>query len=1144
LRSIGTILKKLWPEKIRYQMILGIALVLFLLMSLFVFEVVRRQQSFLKEQNQAQAIGLGETFAVNADPYLLANDIDALQKLVQSHIDFPNLKYAMILSSDGTVLAHTDNKYLGTKPNDSISLALKPQPQTQILLKNNYILDVAVPVLGNNKEIIGWARIGLGQEYIYNNLRALARNGLLYIIIAILIGSFFAFVLASRLVKGLYQLIFAADKIKKGDRDIRVSDFRSYEISKLGLAFNEMLDELRDDQKLISTVVENLPVGVWILNAKGEIIFGNTAGKKIWGGSKFVGIDEFGTYKGWFLGSGKLIEPHEWGGARAITKGETVLNDEVEIEAFDKSHKIILHSSLPLLDVNQKINGAIVINVDITENKKAEAEILHEKNISDTIIRGLPGIFYIADIDARFLRWNKNFETVSGYSPSEIANMRTIDFIEAERREAIFGIRPELVEKGQADAEVPFVSKDGKIRIFLFTVLAIQYNDEPCFLGIGTDITEKKKAEAELRKINHNIGERVKELRCLYRMSELSNDPAKTMDAILQDCADVIPPSYQYPEITCARIIFGGQKYESPNFKETVWKQEANINTADSNIGRVEVYYTEQMPDEQEGPFLKEERFLINSIADILGSSAERRKGEQEILRLNRLYQFISQINELVLKLEDRDAIFSEACRIAIEYGKFRMAWIGFYNEKEERVVPFTWAGHEEGYLEAARITGASGKVTGKGPTGRAVRSKTYQYCNDIANDPIMLPWREDTLKRNYRSSISLPVIVNSELVALFTLYMSEPFFFNESEIKLLLEVTDNIAYALDKIRLAELHKKAELELTESEEKFRSLVEQSLVGVYILQDDRFLYVNPGFEKTIGYSKEELLYKLTFEDLIHEEDLEKVRKNYSLRIGGENPTHQYTFRAISRDGTVLYLEVIASTIIYNGKPAIIGTLVDITGRIEEEKRIGKAVNDAQERERMQIGMELHDNVKQILAASMMSLDFVKTNLKDKKLATDTLDNLKGYIKEAIDELRRLSHQLAPSVGSSSSLLEKVETLVNNMNIAGQLHVSVYCDEFEQSINEDIQLALYRIVQEQFSNILKYAKASSVFVSIKKEDQNIVMTLKDDGKGFDTSGKKEGIGLENIRRRAQVLDGQVKIISSPGNGCEVIVQIPVS
>ncbi len=316
------------------------------------------------------------------------------------------------------------------------------------------------------------------------------------------------------------------------------------------------------------------------------------------------------------------------------------------------------------------------------------------------------------------------------------------------------------------------------------------------------------------------------------------------------------------------------------------------------------------------------------------------------------------------------------------------------------------------------------------------------------------------------------------------------------------------------------------------------------MGVYILQDGKFLYINPGFEKTIGYSKEELLYKLTFEDLIHEEDLEKVRENYSLRIGGENPTNQYIFRAISRDGTVLYLEVIASTIIYNGKPAIIGTLVDISGRIEEEKRIGKAVTDAQEKERMQIGMELHDNVKQILAASMMSLDFVKTNLKDRNLANETLDNLKGYIREAIDELRRLSHQLAPSIGSSTSLPEKIETLVNNMNIAGQLHVSVYCDEFEQTINDDIQLALYRIVQEQFSNILKYAKASEVVISIKKENENIGMTIKDDGKGFDTSGKKEGIGLENIRRRAQVLSGQMKIISSPGNGCKVIVQIPVS
>jgi hypothetical protein len=100
------------------------------------------------------------------------------------------------------------------------------------------------------------------------------------------------------------------------------------------------------------------------------------------------------------------------------------------------------------------------------------------------------------------------------------------------------------------------------------------------------------------------------------------------MEDILKGSIDIVPLAYQYPEIACVRITFDEHIYKSKNFKESSWKQEANIAASDGNIGQVQVFYTEQRPEEQEGPFLKEERFLINSIADILSNSAERKKAE------------------------------------------------------------------------------------------------------------------------------------------------------------------------------------------------------------------------------------------------------------------------------------------------------------------------------------------------------------------------------------------------------------------------------------------------------------------------------------------------------------------------------------
>ncbi len=306
-------IKTVWPKSIRNQLILGIALVHLILLTIVVVDQLNRQKKFLKKQNYDQALSLVNDFAVNSSSYILANDIDGLERLVQSHKNFPNLKYAMFLSPDGLVLAHTNKKFAGLRPTDSVSRRLKDTPRTQTLIENKDILDIAVPVLYNDKEIIGWARIGLGQDYIYSNLRAIIRNGILYIIMALVIGTLFAIIIANRLSRGLYKLILTADKIRKGDRSTRVERFRSIEISKLGMAFNEMLDEISANEKLLAKVLENMPVGVWLLNEKGDIISANSASVKIWSGLKFVGLKDFDLFKGWFTDTGKMCRSGSMG---------------------------------------------------------------------------------------------------------------------------------------------------------------------------------------------------------------------------------------------------------------------------------------------------------------------------------------------------------------------------------------------------------------------------------------------------------------------------------------------------------------------------------------------------------------------------------------------------------------------------------------------------------------------------------------------------------------------------------------------------------------------------------------------------------------------------------------------------------------
>ena len=125
----------------------------------------------------------------------------------------------------------------------------------------------------------------------------------------------------------------------------------------------------------------------------------------------------------------------------------------------------------------------------------------------------------------------------------------------------------------------------------------------------------------------------------------------------------------------------------------------------------------------------------------------------------------------------------------------------------------------------------------------------------------------------------------------------------------------------------------------------------------------------------------------------------------------------------------------------------------------------------------------------------------------------------------------------------SLEEKIRTVVDTMNVDKEISVSYQFDKLKEPLDDDLQLAIYRILQEQFSNIIKYARASAVQIAVKKQNGHLLMSINDNGVGFDTSVKKNGIGLENIARRMKMFNGKVNIDSSPGKGCRMSVKIPV-
>jgi len=137
--------------------------------------------------------------------------------------------------------------------------------------------------------------------------------------------------------------------------------------------------------------------------------------------------------------------------------------------------------------------------------------------------------------------------------------------------------------------------------------------------------------EEERKRLEYNLSKRVKELECLYGIADIAERPAITLDALYQEVANLLPQAWQYPEITCSKITINGKEFRANNYRETEWNQSADIKVHGAKAGVVEVDYLEERPEIDEGPFLKEERLLINAVAERLGKITERKQAEEKI---------------------------------------------------------------------------------------------------------------------------------------------------------------------------------------------------------------------------------------------------------------------------------------------------------------------------------------------------------------------------------------------------------------------------------------------------------------------------------------------------------------------------------
>lgn len=347
-------------------------------------------------------------------------------------------------------------------------------------------------------------------------------------------------------------------------------------------------------------------------------------------------------------------------------------------------------------------------------------------------------------------------------------------------------------------------------------------------------------------------------------------------------------------------------------------------------------------------------------------------------------------------------------------------------------------------------------------------------------------------------------------------------------------------------------HKRTAESLKVSEEKYRELFrnESDAVMIFDAETNRIEDANPATLSLFGYSQKEFL-QLIIEDIFA--DKEKT-ENAVQKATNSDPSSNYVTLSnfIKKDSTVFPGEIYAGTFFSNGREKVIGAVRDVTEQQRTKERLRYLSNSllaAQEKERKQVAMELHDDFGQSLSILKLDLRHILSKLpKDQENLKIDCENSIQYVDQVLEKVRKLSHGLTPSTLDDLGLSNALRGLVRDFSMHSKIKISCKLKGIDYLFPSMIQLFIYRIFQEALVNILKHSKANFVSITGKKGKREVSFCIEDNGIGFDMARgksdeiKKSGLGITSIKERVRMMGGQIELTSRVSDGTKIVFRIP--
>jgi PAS domain S-box-containing protein len=353
------------------------------------------------------------------------------------------------------------------------------------------------------------------------------------------------------------------------------------------------------------------------------------------------------------------------------------------------------------------------------------------------------------------------------------------------------------------------------------------------------------------------------------------------------------------------------------------YKREWQLRRKDGSVFSAEIIAT-TMPDGN----------LLGVIRDITLLKEQQR----EIAQLSRLYAALTKINQAIIWLPNQEQLFSSLCRILVEEGGFKMAWVGWNDPETNQLIPAAVCGDDNNYLSTIKVY-SDDRPEGRGPSGLAFRSGQPYICNNMQQDAATLAWREEINSRGFHASAAFPIRANNKVCGTISVYAEQALFFQDKEITLLKETVDNISFALENLARVEKHQQAEM-LAKNESLFSDMMIESMPGIlyFYNNEGRFLRWNHNFQTVSGYSNEEIAKMHPLDFFAAEE-----KSTLAEKIG-EVFKHGQAFveaSLLAKDGKKIPYLFTGRSVNFKDIDCLVGMGIDISGRKNAESRLDES-----------------------------------------------------------------------------------------------------------------------------------------------------------------------------------------------------------